>query len=68
MTLKQHIEYVEELVKNNPEVLELEVVYAIDDEGNDYKLVSFKPSILELQESFNGTKLIKPETKVVCIN
>ena len=47
MTLKEYIEKLQEFSKENPEYLELEVVYAIDTEGNDFKPVYFDPSILE---------------------
>lgn len=59
MTLKEYIEKLQEFSKENPEYLELEVVYAIDTEGNDFKPVYFDPSILEGNDgNFNQKTVI----------
>jgi hypothetical protein len=43
MKLKEYIKKIEILIKENPEALECDLVYSIDDEGNCYNKVSFGP-------------------------
>ena len=45
MTLKEFMENIEGIVKNNPDVLEMEVVTSIDDEGNGFNKVYIKPTL-----------------------
>jgi len=45
MTLKQYIEHLNKIVEQHPEALEYTVVYAMDEEGNAYFPVGFKPSV-----------------------
>ena len=45
MKLKEFIKQLEELVEKNPEYREFEVVYSVDDEGNQYFPVEYEPSI-----------------------
>lgn len=40
MKLKEFIENLQDYVKKNPEALELDAVYAIDDEGNGFNSVT----------------------------
>lgn len=44
MKLKEYIESLNDLIKENPELLEAEVIYSIDEEGNAYNEVYFGPS------------------------
>jgi hypothetical protein len=44
MKLKKYIKILNELVYKNPELLEANVVYSIDEEGNNYNKVYFGPS------------------------
>ena len=36
------------MIKNNPEIENYEVVYARDDEGNQYDKVIFTPSLMQM--------------------
>lgn len=45
MKLKDYYEYLTDLIKDNPEILEFTVIYGRDDEGNGYHLVNNKPSV-----------------------
>lgn len=45
MKLKQYVENLNELVRTNPEYLELEVISAKDEEGNGFDKVEFEPSL-----------------------
>lgn len=45
MKLKLYIAELEKLVASNPEILEYEVVYAKDDEGNGYNIVYNTPEL-----------------------
>ncbi len=44
MKLKEYLEAMNKLTKENPECLDMEIVYARDDEGNGYQKVSYEPS------------------------
>jgi hypothetical protein len=45
MKLKDYLERLNELVKNKPEALEMEVLTARDDEGNGFNVVHYAPSV-----------------------
>ena len=44
MKLREYLEALNQLVKDNPQALDMEVVYAKDDEGNGYQYVGYTPS------------------------
>ena len=46
MTFKEYAEKINKLLADNPHHADSQVVYSIDDEGNDYKAVTFNPSII----------------------
>lgn len=45
MKLKEFIENLSKMVKENPSTLDLDVVYSSDDEGNSYQKVGCGPSL-----------------------
>jgi len=45
MKLKEYLEHLNLLVKENPEALEHTVVYGVDPEGNSFGEVSWGPSV-----------------------
>lgn len=45
MNLKTYAKYLNELLNESPELGELHVVTAIDDEGNGFNLVHCRPSV-----------------------
>lgn len=45
MTLQEYIKGLQELLADNPEIGDVEVVYAKDDEGNGFSSSIFSPSI-----------------------
>ena len=73
MKLNKYAERIAELAKRHPD---LDVVYAIDDEGNDFKRVVYFPDIGQMREGYfvtlkeidkgNYPNHAKPTT--VCIN
>lgn len=76
MKLREYMEELRAFVKNNgPEVLDMEVIYAKDDEGNAYHKVAYGPSLVGVEdldtyyieviepEDFDG-----PELNAVIIN
>lgn len=44
MTLREYLLHLKELVKDHPQLLDGHVIYAHDEEGNDYSLVPYPPS------------------------
>lgn len=45
MKLRNYLLLLGEVVKNNPEVLDYEVITSGDDEGNSFNTVAFAPTI-----------------------
>ena len=81
MTLKEYIEKLNKLATDNPEALELPVIYSKDDEGNGFQELTWDPSIGVAQdveeyfiESFYSMgsedleDLEDPTPNAVCIN
>lgn len=66
MKLKQFLENLDLLVALNPEYLELDVVYAIDEEGKGYNMVFNDPCVGELDDGDFFDETDNP--KVICIN
>ena len=50
MKLKEYLNELLELTKSNPQVLEFEVIYASDDEGNNYQKVYSTGSICQIDD------------------
>lgn len=71
MTLKQYIKDLQEIAKNHKD---LELVYAIDDEGNSYRKVNFGPSVGSYDANnedfldYGHTDNPDDHEEVVCIN
>lgn len=75
MKLGELIQNLEDIVKDHPEYLDLDVVYSSDDEGNFYRYVYYSPSVgfydEENKEFSNSTSglwnRLEPK-KVICVN
>lgn len=67
MKLSRYIEQLNELVEENPEMLEFDVVYAGDNEGNAYDKVYYEPTVgyYEDREFHQGDDY---DYNAVCIN
>ena len=50
MTLKEYIEKLQNLAKEYPTSLNMEVVYSADDEGNAYRKIMFEPSLFQFED------------------
>lgn len=46
MTLREYISHLNKMVENKPALLDVEMVCASDDEGNDYNPVAWYPSVM----------------------
>ena len=75
MKLKDYIEDLNELVKQHPEALELDVVCASDDEGNDFSRVHnfaalgyFEPGQFTPESEFKACDMINTKSNAVCLN
>lgn len=67
MKLKKYFEKIKKLISENPEILEYNVVYSSDDEGNTYSEVHFTPSIGNYDnEEFKEES--DEENNAICIN
>ncbi|AWY10331.1 hypothetical protein HYQ09_gp100 [Acinetobacter phage vB_AbaM_Konradin] len=66
MNLKQYLNHLNRLVKNDPELLNCKIVSASDDEGNVVKEVHFRPSVCKwdpIEEAFDECG-----QRVICVN
>lgn len=45
MKLKDFLENINQMIQENPDLLEFEVVYAKDDEGNEFDNITYEPSL-----------------------
>jgi len=77
MTVNEYVNNLTQLLKKNPEIAELEVIYAQDAEGNSYQKVFFSPSIMKTEGLENAyvtgvinidADEIDEETSALCIN
>jgi len=50
MILKVYLERLEHLIKQNPKILNHQVIYSHDDEGNEYQKVYFEPSLCTIKD------------------
>ena len=60
MKLKDYLKQLNQLAKDEPKSLELEVVAASDDEGNAFNAVYYSPCVVEDEDN--------PKGEVVCLN
>jgi len=54
MKFKEYLENLNQMAKEDPSILELTVVNAIDSEGNGYDKVVYTPSLGHLDEDGEG--------------
>ena len=52
MNLKEYIEGLQKFAKENPSMLDKQVIYSADDEGNRYGPVNFTPSISIMDDDY----------------
>lgn len=50
MILKGYLKHIQDLVDKDPTILNREVVYSVDDEGNEFKLVTHPPTICSFKD------------------
>lgn len=76
MKLKEYIDNLNQLVKEKPELLELDVIYAKDAEGNGFEELYYGPTVGCFTEDFEFVSLDQYEdheldetnTNSICIN
>jgi hypothetical protein len=77
MKLREYIENLNEFAKENPETLDMVVVYAKDSEGNGFESIYYTPNKGYFDQSENDfvdvanyedRELDENDTNAVCIN
>jgi len=70
ITLKEHISRLQDIAKENPEVLNKPIVCSADDEGNMFQKVHFDAGVGHFNDhnEFSNGKDIKGEINCTCIN
>lgn len=74
MTLQEYYNKLTYFINNHPQALDFKVVYAKDDEGNEYKPVYYEPSIGFFDGDYIGANSFEEHgidpnhANCVCIN
>lgn len=76
MKLKEYIEQLNEIIKENPKYENLDVLFAKDDEGNEFGFIGFAPSLGNISDDMDFTQVenfedIDEEDRIVnaiCVN
>jgi hypothetical protein len=78
MKLKEYFKKLQNIIKKYPESLEYEVIMSSDDEGNNFQIVNYSPSLGNFKGEYNGDwtplseeKFFKEQNlkvNAVCIN
>lgn len=68
MKLRDYIEQLNLIAEENPDVLEYDVIYSSDDEGNDYQKIHYGPSIGYYEDREFRQYDEDYEPNAVCIN
>lgn len=68
MKLKEYLDYLNKLVKDDPKLLDLEVIAAVDDEGNGYNPVLFHPTPGSWDGDTFDTDVQPKKFNSICIN
>lgn len=75
MKLKEYIKNLLAFADENPDALEMDVIYAKDDEGNGYQGIYYEPSLGYFDEDRDFTPVdsedfeeYEEEANAVCIN
>lgn len=50
MKFKDYLKAMNEIAKEYPSSLKMEVIYSVDDEGNDYQKIVIFPSLCEVED------------------
>ena len=66
MKLGKYIENLQKIIQDNPEFSELQVITSIDDEGNGYNNIHYRPSV-RIYEDDEFTETSDNPT-VICVN
>lgn len=80
MTLKDYYATLTKMIEEDPSILDCEIIYAKDDEGNSYHSVNWHPSVMytsEVEYEMDARsrtdlveegKYVDDYIKVVCVN
>lgn len=59
MKFKEYLENLNKLAQENPETLEMTVIYAKDDEGNGFQEINYEPSLGNFDHEYHGEFISK---------
>lgn len=70
ITLREYIEKLQELAKQNPNLKDLPIIYSRDDEGNQFQKVVYTavPGHIDKVGEFRNENETSKKTNCVCIN
>lgn len=74
MKFEEYVSHLKTILENNPELKNLEVVYAADDEGNHFNSIWYAPSLGNFNGEYNGEFIYEDdfseevEVNAICVN
>lgn len=70
MKFKDYLKQLNDLAKESPGSLDLEVIYGADDEGNRFQKVVFSPSFKKVENlgEYNLEVVDEGDINAICIN
>jgi hypothetical protein len=75
MKLKQYLDNLNRLVKETPEILDLELVYSGDEEGNDFHPLNYLPTLGVFRDGefvskayLEDMELTEDDINALCVN
>ncbi len=71
MKLKEHMVSLGKMIEKDPQILEFDVVYSTDDEGNNFEEVRFSPDLGvydKYSKEWDNARSSKKKFNSICIN
>jgi hypothetical protein len=75
MKLRQYLENLNRLAKESPDILDLELVYAGDEEGNDFHSLNYLPTLgvfehgeFYSKNNLEDTDYTEDDINALCVN
>ena len=78
MILKDYLLALQDMIEQNPKILNYPLCYSIDDEGNEYKIVINTPCLCAIEKDNDwrmdllgfqgGDSILEKDLNAICIN
>ena len=68
MKFSKYLEQLNQLAKEQPETLDMDVIYAKDDEGNGFQQINYSPTVGEFDGAIGEYDNCSKNKNAVCVN